>query len=626
MVERLTPQPGVEVIVGERRYQITQVLDLEQVLVRDVATGEAQSVRLTELRPAPPLRTAPTPAPRDHDSQQINEAHWQCAQTRFAVIRPLLEQPEYRRAEVAARAEATGYGVATVYRWLRQYQRAGVVSALVPDQRGAARGQCRLSSDVNAIIEATIDDTYLTDGKPSIRRTAVEVERRCRNAGLAAPHPNTVRHRIRQRSARQTRYHREGAQAVRDTFAPIRGLYPDADWPLAVWQIDHTPADLILVDDHDRRPIGRPWVTVAIDVFSRMVAGFYVSLDPPGTMSVGLCLAHAMLPKERWLTQRAIQTAWPVWGKPTAVHADNAKEFRGRMLTRACENLGMDVYWRPVGKPHFGGHIERLCGTLNTAIHALPGTTFSNPAQRGAYRAEAKAALTLAEFETWLAVQIVEVYHQQRHAGMGMPPIKRYEQGIFGTDEQPGIGLPERFLDETRLRLELMPYEERTVQRYGIQLDEISYYHDVLKPWVNGVDPTDPRRKRRFLIRRDPRDISVIYFYDPEVNEYFAIPYRDTTHPPMSLWTLRAIRRRLQEEGRDAVNEAVIFAAYNRLKAIEATAVQETQTARRKAQRQRHHDAIDRPLEPTAVAPLTAPAPDDPDEIEPFDELEELDD
>ena len=626
MVERLVPQPGVEVIVDERRYQIMQVLDLERVLIRDVATGEAKSVGLAELRPAPPLSATPVKAAVDHDTQQIDERHWQLAQTRFAVIRPLLEQAEYSRAEVEARAQAAGYGAATVYRWLRQYQRAGVVSALVPDKRGAARGQRRLSSDVNAIIDATIDDTYLTDRKPSIRRTALEVERRCRNAELAAPHPNTVRHRIRQLSARQTRYRREGAKAVRDTFAPLRGLYPDADWPLAVWQIDHTPADLILVDDHDRRPVGRPWVTVAIDVFSRMVAGFYVSLDPPGGMSVGLCLAHAMLPKELWLAKRAIQTAWPVWGKPAAVHADNAKEFRGRMLTRACENLGIDVHWRPVGKPHFGGHIERLCGTLNEAIHALPGTTFSNPSQRGTYRAEAKAALTLAEFETWLAVQIVEVYHQQRHEGIGMPPVKRYEQGVFGTEEQPGIGLPERFLDETRLRLELMPYEERTVQRYGIQLDEISYYHEVLKPWVNSVDPTDPRRKRRFLIRRDPRDISVVYFYDPQVNEYFAIPYRHTTQPPMSLWALREIRRRLKEEGRGAVDEAVIFAAYNRLKTIEATAVHETQAARRKAQRQRHHGGVERPLQPTVAAPPEAPAPNDNDDIEPFDELEELDD
>jgi putative transposase len=60
-----------------------------------------------------------------------------------------------------------------------------------------------------------------------------------------------------------------------------------------------------------------------------------------------------------------------------------------------------------------------LCGTLNEAIHTLPGTTFSNTQQRGAYCAEANAALTLSEFETWLAIQIAEVYHQQRHDGIG---------------------------------------------------------------------------------------------------------------------------------------------------------------------------------------------------------------
>ena len=117
-----------------------------------------------------------------------------------------------------------------------------------------------------------------------------------------------------------------------------------------------------------------------------------MSFDPPGAMSVGLCLAHAMLPKETWLAQHDITTPWPLWGKPAVVHADNAKEFRGRMLTRAGENLGIDLHWRPVTQPHYGGYIERLCGTLNQSIHTLPGTTFSHPRQRGAYRSEQQAA------------------------------------------------------------------------------------------------------------------------------------------------------------------------------------------------------------------------------------------
>jgi len=619
-------RPGLAVIAEERRYQIEKVVDLESVLARDLETGDIRRLRFNQLVPASALKTEEEIAPAEPDPQQISEADWQRAQARFAVIRPLIEQGTSSRHEVQTRAEHTGYATATLYRWLSRYQRSGSLSALVVHKPGVIQGQALLLPEVNTIVDMTIEDTYLNQQKTSIRRTALEVERRCRDTGLPPPHPNTVRHRILQLSAHRKYRCREGDQAARSMFEPIRGPYGDADWPLAVWQIDHTQVDLILVDDLYRRPVGRPWITLAIDVFSRMVAGFSISFDRPGAMAVGLCLLHARLPKETWLAQHDIATAWPLWGKPAVVHADNAKEFRGRMLNRACENLGIDLHWRPVTQPHYGGYIERLCGPFNQAIHTLPGTTFSNPRQRGAYRSEAQAALTLLEFETWLATLIVDIYHQQVHSGIGRPPVKRYEQGIFGNGAQPGIGVPERLVDETRLRLELMPYEERTVQRYGIRLDEISYYHDVLKKWINAPDPAHPKRKRKFIVRRDPRDISVIYFYDPELQEYFAIPYRNTTYPAISLWELREVKRHLREEGHQTVDEAQLFAAYHRLKAIEEAAVRETKAARRKGQRQRLQAVATRPLFPNADTGSVSPEPDDTEDIEPFDDLEELDD
>jgi transposase InsO family protein len=39
--------------------------------------------------------------------------------------------------------------------------------------------------------------------------------------------------------------------------------------------------DLIVVDPIDREPIGRPWLTVAIDTYSRCIAGFHVTLEAP---------------------------------------------------------------------------------------------------------------------------------------------------------------------------------------------------------------------------------------------------------------------------------------------------------------------------------------------------------
>jgi hypothetical protein len=61
---------------------------------------------------------------------------------------------------------------------------------------------------------------------------------------------------------------------------------------------------------------------------------------------------------------------------------------------------------------------------------------------------------------------------------------------MFGTAERPGRGLPDRLLDDTRLRPDLMPYAERTLQRRGIVIDEICYYDDVLRPWIGASDHT----------------------------------------------------------------------------------------------------------------------------------------
>ncbi len=41
---------------------------------------------------------------------------------------------------------------------------------------------------------------------------------------------------------------------------------PSVTRPLERVELDHTPLDLIVVDEEDRLPIGRPTVTLALDV------------------------------------------------------------------------------------------------------------------------------------------------------------------------------------------------------------------------------------------------------------------------------------------------------------------------------------------------------------------------
>jgi putative transposase len=138
----------------------------------------------------------------------------------------------------------------------------------------------------------------------------------------------------------------------------------------------------------------RPWLTLAIDVASRTVIGFYVSLETPSAVSVALALTHAVLPKDLWLADRELDLNWPIAGIPDTLHLDNAPEFDSLALVRGAQEYGISLQYRPPGQPHFGGHIERLIGTVMGAVHLLPGTTFSNAAAKGVYPSQKAARLT----------------------------------------------------------------------------------------------------------------------------------------------------------------------------------------------------------------------------------------
>jgi len=585
----LTVAPGSLVSCGGRRFEVTHFLDTGSVLARDMETQALERLRLDVVRPFTGT-TAPAGEPRAAapGMEGHPEEDWQVAQNRFAAIRALLDDPFRTRAAAQAAADAAEVSVATLYNWLQLYQDAGRLSALIPSKRGRRAGATRLDAQTEAIVAATIEDTYLTRQKQRPQAVVEKVAARCRAAGVAPPHPNTIRSRLHALPAGVVLRRRGQRDVARNLLEPIRGSFPGAGFPLAVVQIDHSEADVIVVEDRTRLPMGRPWITLAIDVFSRMVVGLYVSMDRPGAAAVGMCLSRAMLPKGEHLAALDVPGSWPACGRIRKVHADNAREFRGVMLERACQEYGIDLEMRPVKTPHYGGHIERLMGTAAGEIRKLPGATFASPAERRGYDSDGTAALTLAEFERHLTDFLVNVYHRRVHTELGVPPARQWEIGVLGNGVSKGIGLPDVPSDPERLRLDFLPFVERTVQPYGIAIDGVRYYDEVLNPWINAPDADEAKLKRSFVVRRDPRDISQVFFFDPLAKQYYAIPYRDTSHPPVSIWELRAAHQRLKEEGRRHVDEAALFEAVERLRRRTEEAVVKTKAARR------HQHQIDR--------------------------------
>jgi putative transposase len=509
------------------------------------------------------------------DLTLVDAHQWEEARRCLPVIQRLADHPHRTRAEVVAAAAELGYCAAHVYRLVSRYTADPRLTSLLPRRRGPSRGGSRLPREMDTLIDEVIETLYLTRQKPRISDLVMEIRRRCHTLGVAAPGRKAIRARVSLKPRKEVLARREGGKAARDRFAPSTGSL-EVKWPLALVQIDHTLVDVIVVDSLTRAPIQRPWLTLAIDVYSRCVVGFYLSLEPPSATSVALCVAHAVLPKTQWLAERRIEADWPMHGLFARLHLDNAKEFRSEALRRGCEQYNIAIDYRPVRTPHYGGHIERLIGTMMGKVHLLPGTTFSDVKAKGELDPQKSAAMTIEELERWLAHAVAGVYHRTLHSALGTPPQVAWERGLSGDATTPGCGDPVTVADPHRLLIDFLPIERRLIRRDGVSLHCIHYWSDVLRTWIG--------ESQRMIIRYDPRDLSRIYLLAPD-GQYYDLSYRDLRRPSLTLWEHRRVLKRLREEGHTHVDEGAIFRTLETLRAITDEAVTASKAARRQRER-----------------------------------------
>jgi putative transposase len=171
------------------------------------------------------------------------------------------------------------------------------------------------------------------------------VQTNCISGGLRPPHRRTIKARLEDIDLQKRAKRRGETKIAKDTRA-VPGVLA-ASRPLQIVQVDHTKADIFVVDEETRLPIGRPWLTLAMDVCSRMVTGFYLTMDAPSRLSTSLCLLHSVFDKSAWLRERDISEAWPVAGLPDSLYVDNGADFRPRCRhrNRLAASRGATLRW-----------------------------------------------------------------------------------------------------------------------------------------------------------------------------------------------------------------------------------------------------------------------------------------
>ena len=503
---------------------------------------------------------------------------------RANVLRPLLyrknDQPPLT-AELAHAAETMGVSLSTAKRMFRRLEKGdGRASALEPLGRGPKKGGVRLNTNVEDIIDTNLQDRFLVQERPSLSRIVQEIRLECLDCGFTAPTRRTIKARLDAMDQRNVVRKRQGAKAAREQFSAIAGEFT-ADLPLDIVQIDHTLADIILVDSIDREAFRRPWVTFAIDVATRVVTGFYITFDAPSTLSVALCLEHATMDKSHFTAGQPGYGAWPSRGLPHKIHVDNAKEFHSRAFSQACAEWGIELDFRPPGRPHYGGHIERLIGTKMGAVHLLPGTTEASPKARGEYDSMDQATMTLAEFEDWLALEVCR-YHGTQHRGINKTPLSKWED----LESEAVIRHPN---DAKAFSISFYPGLERKLRRDGVHLFNIRYWSDAFGALIG-------RLKGTVIVKYDPRDLSRIWIKCPD-DRVIEARYRDLQRPKISLWEHREASKALNESGK-ASNEANLFAYVLEQRRVVERSKRLTRAAKMERERQGQNGKIPSSNEP----------------------------
>ncbi|MFO7038607.1 DDE-type integrase/transposase/recombinase [Pseudomonas aeruginosa] len=598
--------PGAILKIDGQHLCVVRFENASAVQVSVVETGLTKSISLSEITAATGKQTALSGI----DLTDVDPDAWRDALEKFHWIEPLLYKPDRTHADVQAIADELLVSLPTVYRWVRKLEQQHNIRCLLRQRRGDT-GSKRLSKEVEELLERIIREKYLTILKRSPTATYKELKDECRRLQLPPPSKGTLLRRINEILPGERELRRRGPNAALK-YKPNEGSIPGVNGLYSLWQIDHTQVDIELVDSVDRIAIGRPWITMVIDLFSRMVVGWYVSFDPPGSLGTGLAITNAVLPKDDFLCRLGLKYSWPCQGKPRVIHCDNAKEFQGSTLEAASLEHGFQLRFRKKRRPQYGAHIERFLGTLAEEIHAIEGTTFSNVGAKAEYDSAGNAVLTLDNFEIWLAHLILGEYHNRQHSGLPdkITPLTRFHQGLLGTDEFPGLGILPISGAPEQLRLDFLPIIKRTVQTYGVQWEYIEYYDAVLAKWIGRKALGNTRKARELIFRYDPRNIKFLYFLDPEVKKYFAIPYRVLARPEMSLWELRAVRRFMEARGVESIDEEAIFRSREARRHVLNVDTALTRQAAKERERARAHKKVG-PMIPSSTrgAPLEMPEP-----------------
>ena len=528
----------------------------KQWLENEFAVG---AVRKIDTNPASKAHFA-----READSELINEKDSR-AIVRQIVLRSLDRIGDYSLSDASLQrtladiwerkerqlARHQPPSPSTVRRWLRQ---RGTVSERPLRAMVSASGRVprckRLPASVRrrmheaalaywSKLQMSMGDAY-DDLVDRLQRVNEAIESRS-GSKVPVPSRETFRKHLRSLECFETVAARYGPKEAKKRFkATGEGLA--AHRPLLLATIDHTAADVHVVMEADEwRYVGRPSLTVLMDVHSRCILGWVLSFEPPSLYSVIECVKRANRPKPK---MRALFPDSPdlvdIYGKCDEIVVDNGLEFIGTSFESGMTDLGISIRWAPVKTPTDKSVVERFFSTLNSMFHKkLPGGAF--PVQKlrdWELDPQKYAVLTLEQTESLLDLA-VGTYHQSLHRALKDTPARTWARGVKVGHGINIIG------DDRQLDKMLGARAERKVTRSGVELFGLRYHDPAITgPLLEDLARRESVRGRRqgsatakVAVKYNPANLGEIHVWNGPKGIYVTLPCTDLEYAQgLSKW------------------------------------------------------------------------------------------
>ncbi|MDH6641155.1 putative transposase [Ralstonia sp. GP73] len=369
--------------------------------------------------------------------------------------------------------------------------------ALIPRTKARGNRTVRLSEPQLAVLARVIDEQWRTNKAINYKACHRFLLVACKEEAVEPiSYPTLIKHIKALETNHDVRVRHGKRMAYKqDTFVDV--LYYDTpvhgSRPFQYVHIDHTQLDIELISSRSGKPLGRPWLTLVVDAWSRRILALYLTFDSPSYVSVMMAI--------RDMVQRFHRL-------PEFIVVDNGRDFMSAAFQSFLEVMGVHLRFRPAGRPRHGAVLERMFGRLHTEyIHNLAGNTKATKNVRevsGSHLPKKLAEWTLERLYRGIQYWATEYYDQERHPALDESPRDAFQRGLreSGVRPQRQILFNQAFLIATCPPVDRGGARKVHRQR-GVKVDDRLYWNDVFR--------SSNVAGKHLSVRYDPWDASSVY-------------------------------------------------------------------------------------------------------------------